>query len=288
MYARSETVLSVAVAVIALACMVAAGCSCGADYPAVPIAEREMAPVSHPPRPCDSRDFILPESTLADSKVVTLEEISEACRAVLGGITNPESWYTHTLSLTNSWRARSQDPSYEICFGSGRATITSSTQLSLNLSLVQDTIAYGDPVPFRLTITNRSNQPIIFLRPRSISLGGYAATDLFVGLVSPTGTSVGPSWKGTSDSFDGFLPTRESYSVLPPGEACTVDLQFEWYTVRPRLDGPIPGGGYWMQVSMLGSGGGPMKGPREWYDVGTWKGLTKPSNKVLLTIRPPE
>jgi hypothetical protein len=145
-------------------------------------------------------------------------------------------------------------------------------------------------VPLRLTITNVTDQPVIFVRPYRISFLGSSTgrpVQLFVDLVSATGERIGPAL-GTVYELKIPLQTAEMFSMLPPGESCTVDLDLVWNKTFMPLEVPIPAGNYTMRGILAGSALGPDVEMWGDFDIGAWVGTTDPSNEVTLTVLPPE
>jgi len=160
--------------------------------------------------------------------------------------------------------------------------------LSVHLDLVNDVIGYGDPVPFRLTITNGTDRPVIFVRPQRMTLFLEVTyqgipIQLLIFLAS-SGERIAPVGHALVQvQFP--PPTRESFSVLPAGESCALDLPFLWNETLWPLEEPIPPGDYQMSMALRGTalGLGPEDGG--YVDIGAWVGCSDVSNVVSFTVR---
>jgi hypothetical protein len=157
--------------------------------------------------------------------------------------------------------------------------------LSLHLDLAQNAFGYAEPIPFRLTVTNETDHPVVFLRPRSLSLSGDPQAELLVSLRALSGES---NWEYTMLPWEWPPVTGEMFSVLPPGGSCAIDLNLVWDGTLEFLREPFGPGDYEMAVTLIGSFVGPETESSMYYDVGAWVGATQPSNMVELTILPPE
>jgi hypothetical protein len=165
--------------------------------------------------------------------------------------------------------------------------------LDVRLELPQQSVAYGAPVPFRLTITNVQEHPVIFVRPVYATFLGASAFispypfHLFWDIVSSSGERLDP-YGDTGLPQMGFPPrTVEMFAVLPPGESCTVEAQVDWEQIYLPPDEPLAPGTYRVSVVLRGSDLGPTTESYEHLDIGAWVG-SNGSNPVTLTIRPPE
>lgn len=165
----------------------------------------------------------------------------------------------------------------------------SDSPLSLHLDLMENSLGYAEAIPLRLTVTNETDEPIIFLRPRDISLQeGLYPIGLEIRLVSSSGETIRPEFRWTNPSFPlPFMP-REAFSTLPPRERCYIDFQLAWDRTWLPLEEPIPSGDYQISVRFQGIAVGPQIDSvgQQFLDIGAWVGYTEASNVVTLTILP--
>lgn len=203
-----------------------------------------------PPRPCDSSEMILPEDIVAAGETISSEEASRRF---------------------------------------GERFALRSESLSLRLDVAHNEFEYGTDIPFRVTITNETDHPVIFFRPQFNSLGDTYPIGMFaIELVSATGEEVRPPSYPAMIHPPFPLPvrTRETFSLLPPGESCYIDYLLAGDRVWMPLPEPIPPGDYQMTVVFWGSWIGPKPIGGQPIDVGAWVGTTEPSNTVNFTILP--
>jgi hypothetical protein len=249
-FSKRESIILSAASTLVL--IILLGCSNMVEpFPAVDLEQAATGPLRQSDqllRSCDSIEFTLPESEIATAQRINSDE------------------QTRRTSERYDYRG---------------------DQLSLHLTLVQDTVGHSDPIASRIAITNDTEQPIIFCRPQAISTMDRQPplASLFVGLSSVSG-----EWHPQLAyiQWTSPRPKREDFTVLPPGESCTIDFQVVWK--EGTLQSPPPPGDYRVYVHMNSWWGAPEieSAQFEFYDIDAWVGQTKPSNVVTLTISPPE
>jgi len=238
-------------AVSTLLLLIASGCSGQVNRGPMPNTGQRVPNVSSDPakaaRACDSSDFILPESVIAGAERLTPEELAQRL---------------------------SEYP------------VDQNNQLSLYLALAQDVFIYAEPIAFHLTITNETDHPVIFLRPCMLSLAGTLPAELELDLRSLSGERYIRTGSWANYMLAGYYPLGGQFSMLPPGQSCSVDLSFRWDHTPDHMPEPVPAGDYSMSVILHGRDFGTWSaiGEMEYYDVGAWTGVTEPSNAVTLTI----
>lgn len=149
--------------------------------------------------------------------------------------------------------------------------------LSIRLDPARAIIPYADPIPFRLTVTNETDHPIIFVRPLHISFSGDLVSALPIVQLRVRMTSSGHEVKPSkvSSPLVHFRPApREAFSMLPSRESCTMDLQLTWNKTFLPLEAPIPPGDYQMNVVLKGTDLGPGTSEYRDFDIGGWVGST--------------
>jgi hypothetical protein len=161
--------------------------------------------------------------------------------------------------------------------------------LDVQLELHQQSVAYGAPAAFRLTITNVQKHPVIFVRPVYATFLGASTFispypfHLFWDIVSSSGERLDPYGETVLPQM--YFPPRtaEMFAVLPVGESCTVEAQVDWGQMP--LDEPLPPGTYRVRVVLRGSDLGPQTESYEHLDIGAWVG-SNGSNPVTMTVQP--
>lgn len=158
--------------------------------------------------------------------------------------------------------------------------------LSVRLELTQKALKYTDPIDLHLIITNETGSPVVFQRPGTIALSPAWFADLIV-LLQPSPAEVRNIRVKQSLPLP---PSRELFSVLGPGQSCTVNLHLIWNRTLDHLSSPLSPGYYEMRVYLQAMWVGPRTSSnvRKLYDVGAWVGRTWPSNVVAFTIQPPD
>ena len=189
--------------------------------------------------------------------------------------------------------------------------------LSVHLDLIQDVVQYGEAIPLRLTITNGTDQPVIFVRPRNVEFLYYYSYPPFHPSFVPPTPAV-PFYEGGLTSWHPYFPTqlyidlvpfpdkirppeaiggtrspllKEDFSMLRPGQSCTIEWKLTWNGPGIPLTGPIPPGDYTLKVFLRGTDLGPEIPGRPVItilDIGGWVGTSEASNPVTLTILPPD
>jgi len=243
-----------------------------------PTASAVQVSFTPTPRPCASIEFTLPQNILETGKELRMRD----------------SFY-RTLELAPQqygW-------------------------LSVHLDLIQDVVRYGEAIPLRLTITNEIDQPVIFVQPQDAEFLLYSVypssyPPFHPSFVPPTPHPL-TDWEPVSpypfgpiqiyvylDPFpDEFRPPkgyegRRSpllFSILRPGQSCTVEWELMWNETVPPLPRPIPPGDYTLKVFLRGTALGPQVPGRRIItvlDIGGWVGTSEASNPVTLTILPPD
>lgn len=208
---------------------------------------------AHPPRPCDSSEMILPEDIMAAGESISSEEASRR--------------FGERFAQRSEWLS----------------------WLSLRLDVAQSEFEYGADIPFRVTITNGTDHPVVFFRPQVNSLGAdlYPIGMFEIELVSATGEAVRAApLMALPRRFPLPELTREAFSLLPPGESCYMDCLLARDRVWLPLPEHIPPGNYQMTIVLSGWAIGPSPTWEQTVDVGAWVGTTEPSNAVSFTILP--
>ncbi len=198
-------------------------------------------------------------------------------------------WESEKFLLTESTVMAGEKVDYkEFIYRSKERFVDRSNELSLQLVLEKETFQYGEPITGQLVITNESGRVLIFARPRIFYFEERCSNWPLIGhgcveMTDFAGRRI--FWRG---HFRGQQARREDFTILPPGGSCTVNWRLGWEwgeDVLPLHSLPPPPGEYQIAIS-LGTGSiGPEIGD-DYYDVGAWVGVTKPSNVVTLTILP--
>jgi len=240
----------------ALLLLIIGGCSGAADGQPAAAGEQRRASApsqsAQPLPPCSDGEFILSETLLTTGERIDIEE----------------------HGLRRSERRHEQEG-----------------WLSLHLGLAQNAFEYGQRVWFVLTITNETDHPVIFRRPKFAFLAGaFVPVDqILVEVISSTGERI-LDVSAQRDLFPPF-PSREDFSVLPAGQSCTITFILSEGPGLPRLTPPP--GDYYVNALLHSYSLGPHIGTDEsgksvFCDVGAWVGIAGPSNEATLTILPPD
>jgi len=199
--------------------------------------------------------------------------------------------------------------------------------LSVHLDLLQSEVWYGDPIPIRLTVTNETaEKPVIFVRPHWATflpddfpfppshpkrptprphLDDWEAGNWpFPVQIYVSMTPIPASLKLLDGqyqfmfmyySYIGLMPKypQEAFSMLPPGQSCTIEWELTWDGAFFPLARPIPPGKYTLRVFLAGTALGPVRVVTidndkylEMLDTGGWVGCSAASNAVTLTVWP--
>jgi hypothetical protein len=192
--------------------------------------------------------------------------------------------------------------------------------LSVHLDLLQSEVWYGDPIPIRLTVTNETaEKPVIFVRPQWATFlpddfpfppshpkrptprphlddweaGKWPISVQIYVSMTPFPASLKPL--GGRYLHIGFRPKypQEAFSMLRPGQSCTIEWELTWDGAFSPLARPIPPGKYTLRVFLAGTALGPDRivtidndKYREMLDIGGWVGCSAASNAVTLTVWP--
>ncbi len=215
----------------------------------IPQFTNKITPTRSPLPACESSEFLLPQSVLVAAQELDRDDYRDH--------------YFDRFEKQHGW-------------------------LSVHLDLPQSAIRYADPIPFRLTIINEKDYPVIFVRPDDISFRFHPNIQLRlrVEMISFAGERISPRTVTTVDTIY-IPPPPERFSMLPPEKSCIMDLQLMWNETVLPLEEPIPPGDYRMSVTLRQLDLGPRTREYGDLDIGAWVGATEPSNVVTVTIQPP-
>jgi hypothetical protein len=243
-----------------LGLLVVAGCSADRTLPSTPVLfatatpkpTPTLLPTPTPFPPCDSSQFMVP-----------------------------------TTVITSGIRADGEYP------GSSERFDQRPGWLSIHVDVDLGVVQYAEPIPMRVTVTNeRKDQSVIFARPQYIWFKGATSligpnlpSGLIIDLVSTAGDRIKPApFMGHRYGYD--LRTAKDFSMLQPGDSCSMDWPFTDYDEDAR----VPPGNYQMKVILHAVDLGPelWNTAGEIWDVDAWIGITEPSNVTTFTVLPEE
>ena len=184
----------------------------------------------------------------------------------------------------------------------------------MDIELTRDVVRYGDPILLRFTITNETDHPVIFVRPQNMEFlydssyppyhPNFSRPSYISSFLPPTSFSLAQVYVALDPFPDGIRPAGESrlvqlesllqpqgaFSMLRPGQSCTVEGDLMWNKTAEPLAEPLPPGTYTLWVFLRGTGLGPDLDPVRYtgkiIDVGGWVGCSGASRAVTLTILP--